>query len=125
MFWQNEGKNRLFPIHFFFRPGSVAPGVQQPYEIWIVSGLGNNRFISLECTVYPNPTAHNVTLKVQNFPWNSLNYHLFDANGKFLDSKKIVDSETTIKMDYLNPAIYYLRVLKGREEVIVFKINKK
>lgn len=36
--------------------GTIAQGVQQPYEISVVTAIETAREISLECTVYPNPT---------------------------------------------------------------------
>ena len=43
--------------------GSVSQGVQQPYEISIVSGI-EEQGITLTCTAYPNPTTDYLTLKI-------------------------------------------------------------
>lgn len=51
--------------------GSVAQGVQQPYEISIVLGIDNHS-INLELTAYPNPTAHFLTLNVGNAELSTL-----------------------------------------------------
>lgn len=37
--------------------GSVAEGVQQPYEISVVTGLEEAQSINLSVTAYPNPTT--------------------------------------------------------------------
>ena len=47
--------------------GSVAEGVQQPYEISVLSSTKDVAGISLTCSVYPNPTADYLTLKVENY----------------------------------------------------------
>jgi len=36
--------------------GTVSQGVQQPYEISVVTAIKNTGEITLECIVYPNPT---------------------------------------------------------------------
>ena len=41
--------------------GTVAQGVQEPYEISIVLGI-DNLTINLELTAYPNPTTSYLTL---------------------------------------------------------------
>lgn len=105
--------------------GSISHGVQHPYEIWIVTGFDNAYDISLECMVFPNPTSHHIFLKVKNDNLENLSYNLFNLNGKLLKHQKIVDPKTTIQMEHLNPAIYFLKITKGGELVKTFKINKK
>ena len=55
--------------------GSVAQGVQQPYEISIVLGIDNHT-INLELTAYPNPTTNFLTLNVGNAELSTLNFQL-------------------------------------------------
>ncbi len=103
--------------------GSVAQGVQQPYEIFAVGIKETSMNISL--TVYPNPTADNLTLQIKDFNNVKLTYQLFDMNGKLLENKKIIGNETSIVMSNLVPANYFLKVTKGNKEVKTFKIIKK
>jgi len=102
--------------------GSVAQGVQQPYEIFAVGIKETSMNISL--TVYPNPTADNLTLQIKDFNNVKLTYQLFDMNGKLLENKKIIGNETSIVMSNLVPANYFLKVTKGNKEVKTFKIIK-
>src|SRR5665648_315019 len=46
--------------------GTVAQGVQQPYEISVVTAIINTREITLECTIYPNPTRGIVRLVIES-----------------------------------------------------------
>jgi len=46
--------------------GTIIQGVQQPYEISVITAIENTMGITLECTVYPNPTAGQVKLKVKS-----------------------------------------------------------
>jgi len=104
--------------------GSVAQGVQQPYEISVVTGLEAAKDISLSVSAYPNPTTDFLNLKVENYDNTSLSYQLFDMNGKLLEAKKIEDTQTSIVTSNLVPAIYFLKVTQGNKEVKTFKIIK-
>jgi hypothetical protein len=103
--------------------GSVAQGVQQPYEISIVLGVENNA-IKLELTAYPNPTANFLTLNVGETELSTLNFQLYDMSGKLIESRKILSSNETIAMENLLPATYFLKVTNNNKEVKTFKIIK-
>ncbi len=103
--------------------GSVAQGVQQPYEISIVLGLEDHQ-ISLNMKVYPNPTSDFLILNVGNFELSTLNFELFDVSGKLLESKKITSITETISMENLPSSTYFLKVTSNNEEVKTFKIIK-
>lgn len=93
--------------------GSVTQGVQQPYEIFVVTGIDEIMGMSLSVLVYPNPTTDLLTLKaeaIEIHSFRSLTYQLFDMNGRLLDSKRIVDSQTSIDMSQLSPGTYFLKV---------------
>ncbi len=55
----------------------------------------------------------------------NLSYGLFDINGKLLESKKIDANETSIKMNHLMPANYFLKITKEDKEIKTFKTIKK
>jgi hypothetical protein len=104
--------------------GTVTQGVQQPYESFEVTGLEEAEGITLQCSVYPNPTTDYLVLKVENFDMENLSYQLIDINGKHLENKKITGNETSIVMSNLVPAIYFLKVTQNSKEVKSFKIIK-
>lgn len=103
--------------------GSVAQGVQQPYEISIVLGIDNHS-INLELTAYPNPTNNYLTLNVGNTALSTLNFQLHDISGKLIESRKIISSSETIGMENLPTATYFLKVTNNNKEVKTFKIIK-
>jgi len=105
--------------------GSVAQGVQQPFEISVITGLEEAKGITLQCSAYPNPTTDFLTLKVENFNLSTLTFSLYDMNGKLLGNKKVEGKETNIVMKNLFPATYFLKVIQGNKEVKTFKIIKK
>jgi hypothetical protein len=105
--------------------GTVAQGVQQPYEISVVTTVENAKGINLECTVYPNPTRGLIKLIVESIDFDNLRFRLFDLNGILLQDKKVENRETEISMDNLTSSVYFLKVIKNNMEVKVFKIVKK
>lgn len=104
---------------------SVAEGVQQPYEISIPTGIEQAIGIQLECLVYPNPTTNILTLKVENYDTQNLSYLLYDMNGNLLENKKLTGSKSTIAMEALVPATYFLKITDNQKEIKAFKIVKK
>lgn len=105
--------------------GSVAEGVQQPYEISVVTGLEEAKGINLSVSAYPNPTTDYLQLKVESEKLKDLSYQLYDMNGKLLQSEKITGKQTSIVMSNLVPANYYVKVVHGNKEIKTFKIVKR
>jgi hypothetical protein len=106
--------------------GSVAQGVQQPYEISITTGLLETD-IKLNLSAYPNPTTSYLMLEIDastSLSNQSMSYQLFDIGGKLLESKSIVENTTTIKMEQLVRATYFLKVTQNNTLVKTFKVIK-
>jgi hypothetical protein len=104
--------------------GSAAQGVQQPYEISVVTLNAEARWISLACSVYPNPATDYLTLKVDNYDGNELLYQLYDNAGNLIEAKSMDSNQTSIPMYHLAPATYFLKVVANAAEVKTFKIIK-
>jgi len=102
--------------------GSVAQGVEQPYEISITTGLAETG-INLNLSAYPNPTTNYLMLQIDNFD-KDLSYQLYDISGKLLESNTIVANSTTIKMEQLATGSYFLKVTQNNTLVKTFKIIK-
>lgn len=103
--------------------GSVSQGVQQPLEIFT---LGKDDFpnIILQATVYPNPTTSVINLKIDNYSLDNLQYNLYDILGKNIANEKITNEETSISMENLPNANYFLQVLENNKTLKTFKIIK-
>jgi hypothetical protein len=104
--------------------GSVAQGVQQPYEISVVTGLEEAKGITLTVSAYPNPTTDYLTLEVKEFELSNLNFQLYDMSGKLLQNEKIAGNQTSIVMTNLVPATYFIKVIQRNKVVKTFKIIK-
>ena len=104
--------------------GSIVHGVQQPFEISVVSGFEEVKGINLSISAYPNPTTDYLTLRINEFDPSNLSCQLYDMQGKLLQSEKITGNQTRIVMSDFVPAIYFVKVMKGDKEVKTFKIIK-
>ncbi len=105
--------------------GSVAQGVQQPYEISVVSAIEEAKGITLSVSAYPNPTSDYLILEVTDFSLSPLTFYLYDMNGKLLQTQKITNNLTSIVMSNLVPATYFVKVIQEKNEVKTFKIVKR
>ena len=103
--------------------GSVTQGSQQPYEISIVLGI-EEVGIKLNLLAYPNPTTDFLMLQIDNFDSNTL-YQLYTITGELLQSKKVTEMNTSIKMEQLPTAIYLLKIIQNNKEIKTFKIVKR
>jgi hypothetical protein len=104
--------------------GTVVQGVQQPYEISIVTALEEAKDINLVCSVYPNPTIDFLTLKVGDYENKNMSYWLYGVNGNLIVTKKILSNETQISMGNQVSGTYFLKVTSGNKELKTFKIIK-
>ena len=104
--------------------GSVAQGVQQPYEIFVELGVEDPK-ISLTMQAYPNPTIDTLTLNVGNNELSNLNFQLIDLNGRVIENRIISNAIETIGMENLAAAVYFLKVTRSNKEIKTFKIIKK
>jgi hypothetical protein len=104
--------------------GSVAQGVQQPFEISIATGIEQAKGINLVCSAYPNPSTDFIKLKIENYNTENLSYQLYDINGKLLANEKVSSNETSIQLGKFVSATYFLKVIDSNKEIKSFKIIK-
>jgi len=104
--------------------GTVAQGVQQPFEISVVTLIKEAKGINLSVTAYPNPTTDYLTLEVKEFELTNLRFQLYDMSGKLLQSKNLTENETQIDMSKYVPSIYFVKVISNSQSIKEFKIIK-
>ncbi len=114
----------VYTTHEGTNGNSVAQGVQQPYEISVVTGIPEAKGISLNVSAYPNPITDYLTVKVANYETADLHYLVFDLSGKLLQTVKATGRETQIQTSELAPGNYFVKVLDNKKEIKVFKIIK-
>ena len=115
--------------------GSVAEGVQQPWEISVVTGIPEAEGIDLILSAFPNPATDFLILRVENYDYQNLSYQLFDVNGRLIINKQLESNQARIDMTGLVYGVYFLRVYskdvtdrtgisRPPQEVKTFKIVK-
>jgi len=103
---------------------SAAQGVQQPFEISVVTEIEEAASIRLSAVAYPNPTRDYLTLSVYDFNFSNLSYHIYDMQGKLLQSEKIADSKINIALHNRSAGTYFIKVFQNDKSVKTFKIIK-
>jgi hypothetical protein len=101
--------------------GSVAQGVQQPYDISITVGVEEK---TIGLVAFPNPTKDQLNLSVAGFTTQQYIYQLYDASGKLVKSDKVSSSTTSINTQALTPGVYLLSVLDNNSIIKNFRIIK-
>jgi len=104
--------------------GAEAQGVQQPFEIFVLSTRDEISRLSL--SVFPNPAVEALNLNAGDAATENLRYQLWDLQGKILQEAALQGPDTRIDMRGLPAAPYTLKVLDRKNtEKQSFKIIKK
>jgi hypothetical protein len=103
--------------------GSAAQGVQQPFEITVITET-NESTPEILCTSYPNPTSDGLYLHINAASFPAFHFQLVDLAGKLLSSGNINEEETYIDMKSLSAGIYVLRIQANQKNIKTFKIVK-
>lgn len=107
--------------------GSVSQGVQQPYEISVVTEVEKIKGIELLISAFPNPATDYLTLNIETpsrIDIQSLSYQLFSMSGTLLETNKIIGNQTIIEMNNRVSATYFLSVTNENKTLKTFKIIK-
>jgi hypothetical protein len=105
---------------------TLSKGVQQGFELFLITGLEDEDRFGLAATVFPNPTSNYLTVEIKNYsPDSAMEIFLFDAKGQQVHRQQVVDVQTQIAVDHLSPALYVLKLIQGNKLVKVVKLIKK
>ncbi len=115
---------QIFFHNYEGETGSVAEGIQQPYEIYVLTQTDELPQIDLVAFAYPNPVSGKLNLKVESISSQNLVYQLYNINGGLLETERISSNNTEIDMEGRVPAVYFLKILDNEKEIKTFKIVK-
>lgn len=104
--------------------GSIASGVQQPFEITTVLSNPDFSELNINLVAYPNPTLNSITLNIKDGNKHKLYCQIIDINGKLLKETKITENETTFQMENFTKSTYFLKVTQDNKPIKTFKIIK-
>ena len=103
---------------------SIAPGVQQPYEITEI--VGTEEVLHFPVKVYPNPAIESVWIEIndEHFTQGDLNLSIISADQKILYNSNIMNSKEDINMSSIKPGIYFFIIKNITGQSRTFKIVK-
>lgn len=104
--------------------GQINEGVQQPYEIFDVTEVQSAISEVISLSAFPNPTTDYLTLRIESDDIEGFDCAMYDISGKEILQKRIISSETSLDMNSLPSATYFVRVTKQNREIKAFKIVK-
>ena len=110
----------------------ITHGVLQPLFVQEdTSSIYEPKLANFQIAVYPNPTESNLFIKLNLQEYTSLNYVLYDMQGRVMFEKKEIRLEPeaveTISLNHLAAASYLLKVLcviNGRHYYNNYTIQK-
>jgi hypothetical protein len=97
--------------------------VQQSYEISTITGVEVTA-IQLEMVAFPNPTTDYLNLQIENFDTEDLSYQLYDIKGVLKRNHQLTRGSTTIDIENLPEAVYFLKVSSDQKVIKSFKVIK-
>ncbi|UTW61807.1 T9SS type A sorting domain-containing protein [bacterium SCSIO 12741] len=100
---------------------TVSHGVQQPFEIHVYYGE-REQFISLELSVYPNPTVGMLFLNTGT-DQRDFQYKLFNLQGKLIQESSFT-AQAEIDLKPQPRATYLLHILHQQEVIKSYRIVK-
>ncbi len=103
--------------------GALTQGVQQPFEIYVLSTP--ETVASFSAMLYPNPAATSVILSANLAAVEGpLDYELTDITGKIIKQGRLTETETIINVEGYAEACYFINVLEGNKRIKTFKLIK-
>lgn len=103
--------------------GALTQGVQQPFEIYVLSTP--ETVASFSAMLYPNPAATSVILSANLAAVEGpLDYELTDITGKTIKQGRLTETETIINVEGYAEACYFINVLEGNKRIKTFKLIK-
>ena len=105
---------------------TLSKGVQQGYELFLITGLEEEDRFGLVATVFPNPASNYLTVEIKNYnPTADLEIFLFDAKGQEVYRKRVIDVQTQLDVEHLSSALYMLKLVQGDKLLKAVKVIKK
>lgn len=103
---------------------SVTQGIQQPFEISVVTANTENVPPGLNARIYPNPSAAYLHLEVSE-PSANMSWQLYDQGGKLLQTNTVGGKINEIRLESYPASTYFVKIIEGGKEISNFKIVKK
>lgn len=106
--------------------GNINLGVQQPYEIYNVTGIENIQLADFDIQISPNPSSGDMTLSIQcsSLEEKHLSYIVTTITGDKLLQQDITNRQTPLHLKSLSAATYFITICDEHSKVATCKIVK-
>lgn len=104
--------------------GSITVGLQQTYEVVVLTSLPQMEQLQLQCTLYPNPTQNQLLVQLGSFKPDNLTYTLTDYSGKQITTGNLDSQTQELDMHDLPAGVYFLTLSQQSQALKSFKIIK-
>jgi hypothetical protein len=104
--------------------GNTNEGLQQPYELFVVSTSLSEKDKTTVINVFPNPAIHSVIIELKNVDPKTHAYQLTDVNGKLISENKLNDQKTTVDVSELSSGIYFINISNNSSKLNTYKLIK-
>ncbi|MFW5819931.1 MAG: T9SS type A sorting domain-containing protein [Bacteroidota bacterium] len=104
---------------------SIEHGIQQAYELFIVSANENDLKIGAEIRAYPNPANDYLIIQLQDNIKQDYSLAIYNINGELRKIIKLEENETKITMEEFVPSVYFIKIFRKNKIVKSLKIIKK
>jgi len=106
--------------------GNINQGVQQPFEIYKVTGIDDTRLAEVDIQISPNPSFGDMTLSITcpSFEQKHLYYVVATIAGDKLLQQEISSPQTPINLKCLSAATYFITIYDEYTKVATYKIAK-
>lgn len=101
----------------------LTQGFQQP--VLSVSTLIEDPDLDFQITAFPNPTRGHINISTDLLHSDNLIYRVYDMQGRFIISNRLVSTQTRVAFDDYHPGTYFIRIIRDEKPVKVFKIIKQ
>lgn len=101
---------------------SITEGVQQP--ILVIPEKTNPKEKPIKIVAFPNPMNNYLVIQVSESEKRDLFYQLYDTQGGLITSAKIKGTRTKLTPQYLEAAVYLLKITHNGQHLKSFKIIK-
>ena len=109
--------------------GDIVIGAYDIGHLIVPFGTGTDMpdltAVSLQISVYPNPTVDKVFLKLDMDNIGNCKYYLYDLQGRAIQNRNITEKLTELSFAPFESGVYILRVIKEKTLVQEFKIVKR
>jgi hypothetical protein len=104
--------------------GNSNEGLQQPYELFVVSTSLKEKDNLISVNVFPNPVSNSVSIDYKNSNFQGHSYRLTDVNGKIISENKIIETQSKIDVAELNSGVYFILISDSFSPIKTYKLIK-